>query len=353
MALPGGSRTPLAGLAYASFATVTRAQIEAMRARFQLVEGAQQLRSGPSRFGRAGLLARSTVLRLTKPLAVRESLVDERLLAALEELAWETAVAHRAASSFPEPLSPDLVVDVATELGPVYMHADDAVMTPFIREHGFWEPSETRFLRATLEEGATFLDVGANTGYFSVLGSRLVGATGRVFAVEPERRNLTLLKANLWRLGCDNAVILPIAAHRERGFLPLRLNEENRGDHQVGLSGEASELVPCARLDDLLAGVTVDVAKVDAQGVDHDVIDGLSGLFEPGRPETILCEFWLEGMADRDIDPYQVLDAYQRLGFDLCLLEDEGSVRTASPTEIVAAAGAWAGQYVNVVLRRG
>lgn len=324
-----------------------------MRARLELVEGDRRLSVGQSRFGRVGTFARSAVLRLTKPLVVRESLIDERLVLGLEALALETDVAHRAASSFPEPLTPNLVVESPTEIGTLYTHADDAVLTPFLREHGSWEASETTFLRSVLREGATFLDVGANIGYFSVLGSKLVGTTGRVFAVEPERANVTLLKANLWRNGCDNAVILPIAAHRERGFLPLRISEENPGDHQVGWAEEASALVPCARLDDLLAGLEVDVAKVDTQGVDHDVIDGLRGLFGPDRPATIVCEFWLEGMSRREIDPDGVLRGYQRLGFELGLLEDDGSVHGASPSEIVAAAAASPGQYVNVVLQRG
>jgi hypothetical protein len=90
----------------------TRAQIEAARAQCQLVDGIEPLRSGPSRFGRAGLLARRAVLRLTKPLAVRESLIDERLLVGVEALALDTAVSHRAPSSFPETLAPELVVDL-------------------------------------------------------------------------------------------------------------------------------------------------------------------------------------------------------------------------------------------------
>ena len=116
--------------------------------------------------------------------------------------------------------------------------------------------------------------------------------------------------------------------------------------------GEQAGALLCARLDELLAGVPVDVAKVDTQGVDHDVIDGLSGLFGPDRPATIMCEFWLEGMAQRDIDPHEVLRGYQGLGFELGLLEDDGVNRSALPSEIVAAAAAWAGLYVNVVLRR-
>lgn len=330
---------------------MTRAQIEAARARYQLGQGSEELRSA-SRFGRAGLLARAALFRLTKSLAVRESLMDERLVVGLEALAIDTSVSHRGVSSFPDPLSSQLLSDVAAVGGRLYMHATDAVMTPFIREHGIWEADETAFIESVLRPGSTFVDVGANIGYFSVLASALVGPEGRVFAVEPEQRNVALLRANLWRNQCGNAVVLPVAAYRERGFLPLRLNEENRGDHQIGWENAASALVPCARLDDLLTGVPVDFVKIDTQGVDHDVIAGLSGLVDEHPSLTVMCEFWLEGMAERQIDPHEVATGYERLGFDLALLGEGGALRRASPGDVVAAAGSEPGQYVNVVLRR-
>ncbi len=291
------------------------------------------------------------MLRATRPLAVRQSQVDERLLAGVDAVAFATSVAQRATSAFPEPLPPDTTSDVSTEIGDLFMHAADRVMTPFIREHGFWEAAEAAFLRRILKPGHTFLDIGANVGYFSVLASPLVGQSGRVVAVEPEQRNLALLKANLWRNGCGNAVVLPIAAHRHTGFLPLRLDEENRGDHQVGWREGASVLVPCARLDDLLGDLPVDVIKIDTQGVDHDVIAGLSGLLTRATRPTILCEFWLEGMERRGVDPWQVAVGYQELGFALALLRDELGEHPASAAEVVEAAAAEAGRYVNVVLR--
>jgi FkbM family methyltransferase len=291
------------------------------------------------------------ILRATQPLAVRQAQLDERLLAGLDAVAFATSVAQRGTSAFPEPLEPGLTTDVSTSMGDLFVHAADRVMTPFIHEHGFWEASETAFLRRVLTPGATFVDVGANIGYFSVLASALVGGSGRVIAVEPERRNLALLKANLWRNGCGNAIVLPIAAYRHTGFLPLVLNEDNRGDHQVGWHDGASALVPCARLDDLLGGLDVDVIKIDTQGVDHDVIAGLLRLIRrPVRP-TILCEFWLEGMERRGVDPGQVATGYRELGFELALLRDELGPYPASPAEVVAAARAEASRYVNVVLR--
>lgn len=327
----------------------TPAQIEAAKARFQLGEGSNLLRRGRSRFGRLGLLARAAALRATKPLGVREALVDERLLGGLEALAIDTSIGHRGASSFPDSLNPGVVVDVATDVGPLFMHADDRVMTPFIRHHGVWEASEARFLRATLARGATLVDVGANVGYFSVLGSELVGPTGRVIAIEPEPRNVSLLKANLWRNGCDNTVILPIAAYRDRGFLPLSFNEDNRGDHQVARHGSVDLLVPCARLDDLLADIHVDFVKIDTQGVDHDVVEGLSGLIQSDRV-PIMCEFWLDGLEERGVDPLEVAGSYERLGFELALLEEAGTTRRASAAEVHAAAAAEPERFVNVVL---
>ena len=115
----------------------TRAQIEPTRVRFQQVEGTAQLQTSPCRFVRAGLLARQAVLRLTKPLAVRESLLEDRFLAGLKAMALDTAACHRAASWFPEPLAPGLVADLPSEFASPCMHADDHGMTPFLQTHGF------------------------------------------------------------------------------------------------------------------------------------------------------------------------------------------------------------------------
>jgi FkbM family methyltransferase len=284
-------------------------------------------------------------------MAVRQALLDEALVDALANEAFDTSVAQRAASSFPEPLDAAAVLDVPCRIGALFVHADDQVMTPFMREYGLWEPAETAFLERTVRPGDTVLDVGANIGYFSVLGSTLVGPQGRVIAVEPEPRNLLLLKANLWRNQCANAVVLPLAAGREFGYVPLTFNEENRGDHQVGWIDRADLHVPSARLDDLLAGQRLDLVKVDTQGVDHEVVAGLAGLFEVSSP-TILCEFWLKGMRERGLDPDAVARGYEELGFALQLLDDSGEAHPLSPGELVQAARTHPAGFVNAVLTR-
>src|SRR4051794_34975198 len=122
-------------------------------------------------------------------------------------------------------------VEVDTQVGSLLLHPADEVITANLVKWGVWEAAETRFLSALLSEGDTFVDVGANVGYFSVLAARRIGAGGTVVAVEPEPRNLELLRANLHRNGCRRATVLAAPPYSQGGWMSLALNETNPGDH--------------------------------------------------------------------------------------------------------------------------
>lgn len=67
-----------------------------------------------------------------------------------------------------------------------YLNPDDETITAIMIEDGQWEPTETSVLRSQLRPGDTFINVGANIGYYTVLGSKLVGENGHVIAFEPD-----------------------------------------------------------------------------------------------------------------------------------------------------------------------
>jgi FkbM family methyltransferase len=62
---------------------------------------------------------------------------------------------------------------------------------------GVWEPALSAFLRAWLRPADTFIDVGANVGYFSLLAARRVGAAGHVVAIEAAPPIFTMLERNI------------------------------------------------------------------------------------------------------------------------------------------------------------
>ena len=67
----------------------------------------------------------------------------------------------------------------------------------FILFWNCWEPDESLIIKKLLDRGDTFVDVGANIGYFSLLGQRCVGDTGHVIAIEPVPDTIARFHRNL------------------------------------------------------------------------------------------------------------------------------------------------------------
>jgi FkbM family methyltransferase len=229
------------------------------------------------------------------------------------------------------------VVELETRVGPLLAPCQDRIIAPELARFGVWEPAETRYLQATLRAGQTFVDVGANIGYFSVLAGGLVGPTGTVIAVEPEARNLDLLHRNLWRNGCTGARVIPYAAGSRPAEMSLALDEENRGAHRLVPAGhpEAGAPARCIRLDDVVPA-QVDVIKVDAQGYDHDVLDGLRHTLAANPEAIVLVELSHFELGRRGLGCAEVVRRYEALDFCLAMLERDGSLRTVSAEEILA-----------------
>ena len=301
-----------------------------------------------SRFGSVGDLLRRSVFRAVRPVIFAEHRVHVDLARAIAAVGSDLE-SGRWSASFPEELIPAEVVDLESDVGSLFLHRDDTVLAPYIAAHGVWEREEADFLRATLRPGHTFLDVGANVGYMTLLGARSVGTAGQVIAVDPDRANVRLLRANLWRNGAS-ARVLPLAAYSRVGFIPFVRSEIHPGDHQVREGSEEGVLIPCSRLDELLGNLHVDVAKIDTQGVDHEVLEGMAGLLRRNPAMVVLTEFWLEGLSERGVDPVAVLGRYGELGFAIGLLTAGGGVRPADAQDVIDACRAWEGLYVNLVL---
>ena len=62
---------------------------------------------------------------------------------------------------------------------------------------GTYEPQETAIVKRALPRGGTFVDVGANWGYFTLLAAGLVGPQGHVLAIEADPRMFDILSRSL------------------------------------------------------------------------------------------------------------------------------------------------------------
>lgn len=186
---------------------------------------------------------------------------------------------------------------------------------------GIYEREETEIALRRLKPGMTFLDVGANVGYFTLLASSRVGPKGRVIAVEPSGYAYRRLTEVVARNG------LVVATHRlglsdRDGVIPLYLPADETHNHSptmVRHEGAAvAEEVPVRRLDDCLkewdCGV-IDLLKIDVEGHEAKVFAGARDALASGQVRSILCEFNDYWLRQSGSSPQALHDMLTGLGF--------------------------------------
>lgn len=219
-----------------------------------------------------------------------------------------------------------------TDVGALWMPAQDEVMRPFIRRMRTWEAAEAELLRSLIRPGCRFLDVGANVGYFSLFAAQC--APGVIIdSVEPHPLTAKVLRFNLWANGVT-ARVWPLALDVSRRGLALDTAATNLGDTRTSAVMADDEVlhrmvVPSAPGDDLFPTETFDVVKVDVQGFELEVLTGLTATIRRSPGISIVCEFWPSALRDRGLEPRGVLEHYREMGLDIVTQVDRRLDRIA------------------------
>ncbi|NMM25008.1 MAG: FkbM family methyltransferase [Phycicoccus sp.] len=243
------------------------------------------------------------------------------------------------------------LIQVQSDGGPLWLRKDDGVILPYIERNGSWEPEEGALLRRLVRPGTTFVDVGANVGYFS----RLIAAVckpGRIYAFEPHPELVSVLRLNVW--GLSPAVdVVPAALGESNGTVSLTSAEHNYGDTRVTTGSDLpTEMVAAmTRMDDVIHG-DVDVVKIDVQGYESEVLRGMQRIIRENPQLVAIVEFWPAALDGRGIKPSSVLAQYSAMGFDVALLRN-GSPHASSFQEILSfCRSAGLDGQANLVLRK-
>lgn len=214
-----------------------------------------------------------------------------------------------------------------------------------------YEPEVTSAVRSRLVAGGTFIDVGANVGWFSLLAAKLVGPSGRVLAVEPNPRNCELLESSKRRNGFDHLEVVAGAASDQDCWLALETDASNGRVIPLGtLSADSkpvrcSYVVPAFRLDQLVAERAierVDAIKVDVEGVEAKVFAGAERLLGRLHPPVIFEWYPAALRSTGGVDPSLPLQMLRDLGYGISIVEGRlvgsgDAERSLSDSEIEAA----------------
>jgi FkbM family methyltransferase len=164
------------------------------------------------------------------------------------------------------------------------------------REHlqGSCEIPVQRCLRQHLAPGGIFLDVGANIGFFSLIGARLAGPHGKVFAIEPVPENTRCIVANAKINGFTNVQVIAAAAGEDdrQGRLFI-------ADHSGGATLSVADMppdlvntltVPVFTIDHFVETGRIDpptFVKIDVEGTEMAVLEGMAGTLGRHRPAIV------------------------------------------------------------------
>lgn len=202
-----------------------------------------------------------------------------------------------------------------------------------------WEPCLTRLVIQSLRPGDTFVDVGANIGYYTILSSMIVGIGGAVYSIEASPSIYNRLKTNLALNKCPNVRAINAAASCDTGEIQIWSAKNNNLGHSTIVKELAAReghvfeaVVSCMPLTEMIPLEQLKAArliKIDVEGAERSVLQGIVGVLKDFSPETLwLIEFakdfspggstdldWIfELFVSHGYHAYQITNSYDLVG---------------------------------------
>ena len=170
-------------------------------------------------------------------------------------------------------------------------------LAAYLEHRGHPEPATHKAIQSYLEEGMTFVDIGASFGLLTIPAATAVGSKGFVQAWEPDPISFEILSGNIQLnnlLSLRTVELLPLAAGRVAEQRLLFLENSSRTYSSLNRPeaiNPKSISVKVRSLDEMLPQRRVDLLKIDAEGYEPAILEGATKALEQGRVGAIVLEF--------------------------------------------------------------
>lgn len=159
------------------------------------------------------------------------------------------------------------------------------------------DPPLLASVRSLVKPGDVVWDVGANVGLFSMAASWVSGASGQVYAFEPDIWLANMIKSSVRKLSDEYAPVkvVPVGISDHPDVARLCLGEAGRATNHVANltqhdAAKSPNLIPTVTLDWLAERLPPpDMLKIDVEGAETQVLRGATRLLSECHP-VILCE---------------------------------------------------------------
>jgi FkbM family methyltransferase len=195
----------------------------------------------------------------------------------------------------------------------------DKGISGILKKNGKREQAFMKVMTETVKEGNVCLDLGANIGYATLTMASRVKESGKVFAIEPDPRNLKLLKQNLEINGLyDRSELFEMAVSDKDGEISFWQSiTPNTSSVQKTPKSNKKITVPCVTLGTFFKDKPYpNFIKMDVEGHEVQILRGALSYFKENQGKTnILLEVHPTFYDDGENNFAAVLKDYFDIGF--------------------------------------
>lgn len=248
-------------------------------------------------------------------------------------------------------LKPDFVI---IEGNKMFLDDKDSL---FLSVYGYHEKTETKVVKKLVNEGDITIDVGANIGYYTLLLAKIVGSSGKVIAFEAEPRNFEILKKNVEENHFENVIVEKKAVSEKSGVVKFFIGEDSSTENQLFKPDvKHSEIeVESISIDEYLQDkdIKVDFIKMDIQGSEPLVIEGMRKTIEKNKNLKLMMEWWPDAIKKYNIKPDKHLQELVSLGFNIFEIDDnKGTITKTDVNSLMKKYPNEELEDVNLLLKR-
>lgn len=168
------------------------------------------------------------------------------------------------------------------------------------------------------KKDSNIVDIGTHIGTFSCLAASFT--RGRVISIEPEPSNFAILLKNKEINNFTHQTCYNFAASDKAGEVAFCSNGPSSHVQDSSLS-EAATMIPAKPLDSILKRETVDFIKIDVEGWELNVLEGLKETIQSQSP-PILIEVNGFTLKWFDHTPNDLLAKLESFGYRLVVIYD-------------------------------
>lgn len=175
---------------------------------------------------------------------------------------------------------------VKTKYGLMLCNKFDTYVGQSLIKYGEYSDEEVSLFKTLCIPGDIVIEIGSNYGSHTLPLSKIVGDNGMVIAFEPQRVVFQTLCANMALNSLENVYCFQKAVSSKKGKLYVPQVEYNKEGNfgGVSLQKEGSEEVEVVKIDKFLDVDGLKLIKVDAEGMELDVLKGAKKTIKKFQP---------------------------------------------------------------------